>query len=40
MCTEDARTIMNAYNEAVAEDPMEARSDFLKGIGVPEAKGR
>ncbi len=40
MCTEDARTIMNAYNEAVRKDPMAARSDFLKGIGVPEAKGR
>ena len=40
MCTEDARTIMNAYNEVVRKDPMAARSDFLKGIGVPEAKGR
>ncbi len=40
MCTEDARTIMNAYNAAVRKDPMAARSDFLKGIGVPEAKGR
>src|SRR5579863_3907709 len=40
MCTEDARTTMNAYNEAVRKDPMEARSDFLKGVGVPEAKGR
>jgi enoyl-CoA hydratase len=40
MCTEDARTIMNAYNAAVRRDPMAARSDFLKGIGVPEAKGR
>ncbi len=40
MCTEDARTIMNAYNDAVRKDPMAARSDFLKGIGVPEAKGR
>jgi enoyl-CoA hydratase len=40
MCTEDARSIMNAYNAAVRKDPMEARSDFLKGIGVPEAKGR
>jgi len=40
MCTEDARTIMNAYNAVVRKDPMEARSDFLKGIGVPEAKGR
>jgi enoyl-CoA hydratase len=40
MCTEDARTIMNAYNDAVRKDPMAARSDFLKGIGVPEAKGK
>ena len=40
MCTEDARTIMNAYNAVVRRDPMEARRDFLKGIGVPEAKGR
>jgi hypothetical protein len=40
MCTEDARTIMNAYNEAVAKDPMKARSEFLKGVGVPEARGR
>jgi enoyl-CoA hydratase len=40
MCTEDARTIMNAYNAAVRKDPMVARSDFLKGIGVPEAKGK
>ena len=40
MCTEDARVTMNAYNEAVRKDPMAARSDFLKGIGVPEAKGR
>ncbi len=40
MCSEDARTIMNAYNAATAKDPMEARSNFLNGIGVPEAKGR
>lgn len=40
MCTEDARTTMNAYNDAVRKDPMAARSEFLKGIGVPEAKGR
>jgi len=40
MCSEDARVIMNAYNEAVRKDPMAARSDFLKGAGVPEAKGR
>jgi enoyl-CoA hydratase/carnithine racemase len=40
MCSEDARVIMRAYNEAVAKDAMAARSDFLNGIGVPEAKGR
>ena len=40
MCTEDARSIMNAYNAAVRKDAMAARTEFLKGIGVPEAKGR
>jgi enoyl-CoA hydratase/carnithine racemase len=40
MCTEDARALMAAYNQAVAKDPMAARSDFLNGIGVPPAKGR
>jgi enoyl-CoA hydratase len=40
MCTEDARTTMNAYNKAVAEDAMKARTDFLAGIGVPDTKGR
>lgn len=40
MCSEDARTLMNAYNEVVARDPMTARSDFLHGVGVPQAKGR
>jgi enoyl-CoA hydratase len=40
MCSEDARATMNAYNRAVAKDPMAARSEFLKGKGVPEAKGR
>lgn len=40
MCSEDARTLMNAYNEAVRKNPMSARSDFLKGVGVPEAKGK
>jgi enoyl-CoA hydratase len=40
MCSEDARTTMNAYNEAVAADPMKARSDFIAGIGVPATKGR
>jgi enoyl-CoA hydratase/carnithine racemase len=39
MCSEDARTIMNAYNQAVARDPMAARTEFLKGIGVPPSKG-
>jgi len=40
MCSEDGRTTMNAYNAAVAKDPMEARSKFLKGIGAPPTKGR
>lgn len=40
MCSEDARTLMAAYNAAVRKDPMAARSDFLKGVGVPEAKGK
>ncbi len=40
MCSEDGRTTMNAYNAAVAKDPMDARSRFLKGIGVPPTKGR
>jgi enoyl-CoA hydratase len=40
MCSEDARTMMTAYNEVVAKDPMAARSDFLNGFGVPAAKGR
>ncbi len=40
MCTQDARTLMTAYNEAVAKDPMAARSNFLNGYGVPAAKGR
>jgi enoyl-CoA hydratase len=39
MCSQDARTLMTAYNKAVARDPMVARSEFLKGIGVPPAKG-
>jgi len=29
----------DAYNKAVARDPILARSEFLKGIGVPVAKG-
>jgi enoyl-CoA hydratase len=40
MCSEDARTLMAAYNAAVRKDPMAARSHFLKGVGVPEAKGK
>lgn len=40
MCTQDARTLMTAYNQAVAKDPMAARSNFLNGYGVPAAKGR
>lgn len=40
ICSEDARTLMNAYNEAVRKDPMAARTEFLNGHGVPEAKGR
>jgi enoyl-CoA hydratase len=39
MCSLDARTLMTAYNKAVAHDPMTARTEFLKGIGVPQAKG-
>src|SRR6202050_3519106 len=39
MCSQDARTLMTAYNKAVARDPMVARTEFLKGIGVPPAKG-
>jgi hypothetical protein len=30
---------MTAYNKAVACDPTIARSEFLKRIGVPPAKG-
>jgi enoyl-CoA hydratase/carnithine racemase len=40
MCSQDARTIMTAYNQAVARDPMAARTDFLHGVGVPPATGR
>ncbi|MGO9607380.1 MAG: hypothetical protein ACLQAT_28965 [Candidatus Binataceae bacterium] len=40
MCSEEARVTMGAYNKAFAKDPMAARSDFLKGLGVPEARGR
>lgn len=38
--SEDARTLMGAYNAAVAKDPMAARNEFLKGKGIPPAKGR
>jgi enoyl-CoA hydratase len=38
--SEDARTLMGAYNAEVAKDPMKARSDFLKGIGLPPTRGR
>jgi enoyl-CoA hydratase len=38
--SEDARTSMGAYNAAVAKDPMEARNNFLRGIGLPPTKGR
>ncbi len=39
MCSEEARVLMNAYNEAVRKDPMAARTEVLNGCGVPEAKG-
>ena len=39
MCSQDARTIMTAYNKATARDPMAARTHFLKGTGVPAATG-
>jgi enoyl-CoA hydratase len=38
--SEDARDLMGAYNAAVANDPMEARNTFLRGIGIPPTKGR
>ncbi len=38
--SEDARTLMGAYNAAVAKDPQAARSEFLRGIGLPPTKGR
>jgi enoyl-CoA hydratase len=38
--SEDARTLMGAYNAAVAKDPMAARREFLKGVGLPPTKGR
>src|ERR1700687_5252071 len=33
MCSQDARTLMTAYNKAVARDPMGARSGFPQGGG-------
>jgi hypothetical protein len=39
MCSHDARTIMTARDKVVARDPMAARGEVLKGIGVPPAKG-
>jgi enoyl-CoA hydratase len=38
--SEDARTMMGAYNTEVAKDPEAARSGFLRGIGLPPTKGR
>ncbi len=38
--SQDARDLMAAYNAAVAKDPMQARNTFLRGIGIPPAKGR
>jgi enoyl-CoA hydratase/carnithine racemase len=32
MCSEDARSVLTAHNQAVARDPMTARSEFLKDI--------
>jgi enoyl-CoA hydratase len=40
MTSEDARTFMNAYNAKVAKDPLAARSNFLNGFGIPDAKGQ
>jgi hypothetical protein len=40
MTSEDARTFMSAYNAETAKDPMAARSNFLNGFGLPEAKGK
>lgn len=40
MTSEDARTFMNAYNAEVAKDPMLARTNFLNGFGLPDAKGK
>ncbi len=38
--SEDARNLMRAYNAEVAKDPMAARNNFLRGKGIPPAKGR
>jgi len=38
--SQDARDLMGAYNAAAAKDPMAARNNFLRGIGIPPAKGR
>jgi enoyl-CoA hydratase/carnithine racemase len=40
MCSADARRGMAAYVELVKRDPMEARTKFLNGEGVPEYTGR
>jgi len=40
MTSQDARDFMNAYNVEVAKEPMAARTNFLNGIGLPEAKGK
>jgi hypothetical protein len=37
MCSEDARTFIGAYNQAVAKVPMTAWSEYLTGMGIPEA---
>ena len=39
MCSADARRGMAAYLELVHRDPMEARTKFLNGEGVPEYTG-
>jgi enoyl-CoA hydratase len=40
MTSQDGRDFMNAYNVEVAKEPMAARTNFLNGIGLPEAKGK
>ena len=40
MRSEEARAFMGAYNQAVAQDPRAVCSQFLTGVGIPEAKGR